>query len=58
MGRMELANILNRSVVTVDRIVTPLVGKRLDYLYPMMIHHPNQAYVARVGVESGSEEIS
>ena len=46
MGRIELSTILKRSLVTIDRLVAPLIGKELDYLYPMMIHHPRQAYVA------------
>ena len=46
MGRIELSKILKRSPVTIDRLVAPLIGKELDYLYPMMPHHPRQAYVA------------
>ncbi len=46
MGRIELSKILKRSLVTIDRLVAPLIGKELDYLYPMMVHHPRQAYVA------------
>ena len=46
MGRIELSKILKRSPVTIDRLVAPLVGKELDYLYPMMPHHPRRAYVA------------
>ena len=46
MGRIELSKILKRSPVTIDRLVAPLIGKALDYLYPMMPHHPRQAYVA------------
>ena len=46
MGRIELSKILKRSLVTIDRLVAPLIGKKLDYLYPMMVHHPRQAYVA------------
>ena len=45
MGRIELSKILKRSPVTIDRLVAPLIGKELDYLYPMMPHHPRQAYV-------------
>ena len=48
----QLAQLLNRNAGYVKKVVLPLVGKRLDYLYPMMVHQPNQAYVARV--ESGS----
>ena len=48
MGRIELSKILKRSPVTIDRLVAPLIGNELDYLYPMMVHHPRQAYVARV----------
>ncbi len=46
MGRIELSKILKRSTVTIDRLTAPLIGKELDYLYPMMVHHPRQAYVA------------
>ena len=46
MGRIELSKILKRSLVTIDRLVASLIGKELDYLYPMMVHHPRQAYVA------------
>ena len=46
MERIELSKILKRSAVTIDRLVAPLIGKELDYLYPMMVHHPRQAYVA------------
>ena len=46
MGRIELSKILKRSLVTIDRLVAPLIGQELDYHYPMMIHHPRQAYVA------------
>lgn len=44
---------LKRGKVTINKLVTPLIGKRIDYLYPMMPHHPRQAYVAKVGVENG-----
>ena len=27
--------------------IAKLLKKRLDYLYPMMVHHPAQAYVAK-----------
>ena len=50
----QLAQLLNRNVGYVKKVVLPLVGKRLDYLYPMMVHHPNQAYVAREGAERES----
>ena len=46
MERIELSKILKRSAVTIDRLIAPLIGKELDYLYPMMVHHPRQAYVA------------
>ena len=45
---------LKRGKVTINKLVAPLIGKRIDYLYPMMPHHPRQAYVAKVGVESRS----
>ena len=48
---------LKRGKVTINKLVTPLIGKRIDYLYPMMPHHPRQAYVAKVGVGSGNREI-
>ena len=43
---------LKRGKVTINKLVAPLIGKRIDYLYPMMPHHPRQAYVAKVGVEN------
>ena len=45
---------LKRGKVTINKLVAPLIGKRIDYLYPMMVHHPMQAYVAKVGVGIGS----
>ena len=45
---------LKRGKVTINKLVAPLIGKRIDYLYPMMVHHPRQAYVAKVGVGIGS----
>jgi ATP-dependent DNA helicase RecG len=45
---------LKRGKVTINKLVAPLIGKRIDYLYPMMPHHPRQAYVAKVGVGIGS----
>lgn len=41
-----LQDCLKRGRVTTYNIVTKLIRKRIDYLYPMMVHHPNQAYVA------------
>ena len=35
-----------KSEATIRHIATSLLGKRLSYLYPEVIHHPNQAYVA------------
>ena len=32
---------------TIARLIAPLVGKELDYLYPMTVHHPRPAYVAK-----------
>ena len=54
MERIELSKILKRSAVTIDRLIAPLIGKELAYLYPMMVHHPRQAYVAS-GKRKGTE---
>ena len=48
---------LKRGKVTINKLVTPLIGKRIDYLYPMMPHHPRQAYVAKVEVGSDNRGI-
>ena len=56
MGREDLMRILNRKDRTIQRIVTPLLGKELDYLYPMMVHHPRQAYVAKKKTASEPKE--
>ena len=47
MRREDLMRILNRKERTIKRLITPLLGKEIDYLYPLMPHHPRQAYVAR-----------
>ena len=47
MGKNDLMKILDRKERTIKRLVTSLLGKELDYLYPMMPHHPRQAYVAK-----------
>ncbi len=46
MTKEDLMKYLNRSEATIRHIATSLLGKRLSYLYPDVIHHPNQAYVA------------
>ena len=46
MTKEGLMKYLNRSEATIRHIATSLLGKRLSYLYPEVIHHPNQAYVA------------
>ena len=46
MSKDDLMQILARKERTIKKLVTPLLGKELDYLYPMMPHHPRQAYVA------------
>ena len=46
MSKDDLMQILGRKERTIKKLVTPLLGKELDYLYPMMVHHPRQAYVA------------
>ncbi len=46
MGKDDLMQMLGRKERTIKKLVTPLLGKELDYLYPMMVHHPRQAYVA------------
>jgi hypothetical protein len=47
MSKDDLMQILGRKERTVKKLVTPLLGKELSYLYPMMVHHPRQAYVAK-----------
>ena len=42
----SLAQMLNRSPKYVKKFIAKHIGKELDYLYPMMVHHPRQAYVA------------
>ena len=54
MSKDDLIQILGRKERTIKKLVTPLLGKELDYLYPMMIHHPRQAYVAS-GKRKGTE---
>ena len=46
MTKEDLMKYLNRSEATIRHIATSLLGKRLSYLYPEVIHHPNLAYVA------------
>ena len=46
MTKEDLMSYLKRSSVTIDKYITLMIGKELDYLYPMMVHHPRQAYVA------------
>ena len=46
MTNEMLQTYLNRRKVTINKLVAPLIGKRIDYRFPMMPHHPNQAYVA------------
>ena len=46
-SKEELAKLLRRSEESIIKYVTPMLKKRLDYLYPMMVHHPAQAYVAK-----------
>lgn len=52
MTKDDLVKYLKRSDATVKHIAASLVGTRLSYLYPEVIHHPNQAYIA---LESGGE---
>ena len=42
----SLAQMLNRSPEYIKKFIAKHIGKELDYLYPMMVHHPRQAYVA------------
>ena len=53
MTNEMLQTYLKRGKVTINKMVAPLIGKRIDYLYPMMPHHPRQAYVAKkeIGVK-------
>ncbi len=50
----SLAQMLRRSPEYIRKFAARHIGKELDYLYPMMVHHPRQAYVAKVGTGSGS----
>ena len=45
MTRDDLMFYLKRGSTTIDNYISLMLGKELDYLYPMMIHHPSQAYV-------------
>jgi ATP-dependent DNA helicase RecG len=45
MTRDDLMFYLKRGSTTIDNYIALMLGKELDYLYPMMIHHPRQAYV-------------
>jgi ATP-dependent DNA helicase RecG len=47
MTKGKLQYHLKRGKKTIDRVIKPLLGKQIDYLYPMMVRHPNQAYVAK-----------
>lgn len=47
MTKGDLMGYLKRSEATINRAVAKLLNRRLDYLYPMMVHHPAQAYVAK-----------
>ena len=46
MSRDDLIFYLKRGRTTIDNYLSLMIGKELDYLYPMMVHHPRQAYVA------------
>ncbi len=50
MSREELMRYLKRGGTTIDTYTSEMINKELDYLYPMMVHHPRQAYVAKVEV--------
>ena len=43
----SLGKMLHRSPEYIRKFVSKYIGKELDYLYPSIIHHPNQAYVAQ-----------
>ncbi len=45
MTKDDLVKYLKRSDATVKHIAASLVGSRLSYLYPEVIHHPNQALI-------------
>ena len=47
MSRDDLIFYLKRGRTTIDNYLSLMIGKELDYLYPMMVHHPRQAYVVR-----------
>lgn len=44
----SLAQMLHRSPEYIKKFITKHIGKELNYLYPMMVHHPRQAYAAMV----------
>ena len=46
MSAKQLATLLHRKKDTIQRIVTPMIGMRLSFLYPSQPRHPKQAYVA------------
>ena len=46
MSRDDLIFYLKRGRTTIDNYLSLMIGKELDYLYPMMVHRPRQAYVA------------
>ena len=54
MSRDDLIFYLKRGRTTIDNYLSLMIGKELDYLYPMMVHHPRQAYVA-LGKRKGTE---
>ena len=56
MSREELMCYLKRGGTTIDTYISEMIGKELDYRYPMMVHHPRQAYVAR-GIRVESENV-
>ena len=45
MGREERMRHLKRGGTTIDTYISEMIGKELDYLYPMMPHHPRWACV-------------
>ena len=56
MPKEELAAYLKRSVATVDKYAALMMGKELCFRYPMMPHHPRQAYVALKGFITSYQE--
>ena len=49
MSRDDLIFYLKRGRTTIDNYLSLMIGKELDYLYPMMVHHPRHFIDDRQG---------